>query len=161
MKTLITTLLIFASAVMFSQTKVSVLQDLRLATIGDDKGNNAFTPNFTLRVNQRINGDRNFDFLAYAEYEHADLAGGSFNSAAVGFGLNFFTLVKNVEFQSMYGIGRIFRHGEVYNYWDLTGQIGYKLNDKFTILAEMQRTARTDISKYVYNGSIGLRYKLF
>ena len=160
------TILILALSLSLSvtaQTRISLTQDARLAFVGDDKGNNAFTPNLTFRASQFINGTKDFNFLAYADYEHADLQGGSYNRAGIGFGLNFHKIIKNVEFQVMYGIGKIFRHQKTFDTWDLVGNISYKITPKLSLLIELQQTKRNDIYRqpFVYSGKVGFRVEFF
>lgn len=157
MKTLIIILLfpLWATA----QFSLSAAQDVRLATIGDDKGNNPFTANLTSRLAYKIQG-KPFNATFYFEHEYADLSGGDYNRYNFGTGVNFDRWVKNFEFQLSLGIGYINRNGENYAAYTIPGQVIYKLNKNLGLLIEAEATKRNDLKKqpFILSGKAGLVY---
>ena len=79
---------------------VNLAQDAKLATFGDDKGNNPFTTNIILRTDLQNNqGDYGY-LLGGLEWEHADLKGGAYNRYSINFGYTFnrFRVFNNNKF---------------------------------------------------------------
>lgn len=161
MKTLILLFALFIAVTTTAQTRISLSQDVKLALAGDHLGNNPYTPNLTFRFSQFIAKDEYFKFLAYAEYEWAELSV-DYNRIGTGFGINLHNLIKNIELQAMYGINRIIRNNEYFASWDLTGQISYNLSPTVGIFAELQQTKRNDLKKqpFRYSGKLGIRLNL-
>jgi len=152
-------LLLYCSAV--GQTKLSITQDPRLAFVGDDKGNTAFTTNITARLTQDLWGEGWVLPLAYVEYEYADLRD-PFNKIGLGFGLRVDYLIKDVEFTVLYGVNKTYRSYGTFANWDLVGNVGYKIASGLEVIAELQQTKRNDIKKqpFIYSGKLGLRFTL-
>ena len=98
MKTLIIFLLMAATAT--SQTRISLTQDVRLASIGDDKGNDPLTANFTIRGTQFIDKGRFISPIFALDYEYADLAETAYNRFGFGVGFNLqdqFRVISQIE----------------------------------------------------------------
>ena len=172
MKKLLILLLITTSV--FGQTDISLSQDAKLAFLGDDKGNEAFTTNVNFRLSQRItNSNRYIKPIFYAEYEYADLQE-TFHRIGAGMGLDIRNVgLNNLDLRILYGINRIYRgsgitHGtnEYFSGWDLTGQISYRLTNTIAIFTELQQTKRPDINlvakaaPFIYSGKIGIRINI-
>jgi hypothetical protein len=80
---------------------LNLAQDLKLATVGDDKGNDAFTPNFIVRVDLQDNQATYGYMVGGVEYEHAALKGGAYNRYSLNFGYTFnrFRVFNNNKFE--------------------------------------------------------------
>ena len=80
---------------------LNLAQDLKLATVGDDKGNDAFTPNFIVRVDLQDNQATYGYMVGGVEYEHAALKGGAYNRYSINFGYTFnqFKVLNNNKFE--------------------------------------------------------------
>ena len=95
-------LLLLIPMLVFSQSSVTtgVMQDARLALVGDNNGNEAYTADLVFRVlfegNQREFGH----WDGGLEYEHADLKGGAYNRFSLNFGYTFnqFVIFNNDKF---------------------------------------------------------------
>jgi len=102
MKNLILLLLLLPLTILGqSNIGINVAQDLKLATIGDDKGNDAFTPNFIVRVDLQDNQATYGYMVGGVEYEHAALKGGAYNRYSINFGYTFnqFKVLNNNKFE--------------------------------------------------------------
>jgi len=102
MKNLILLLLLLPLTILGqSNIGINVAQDLKLATIGDDKGNDAFTPNFIVRVDLQDNQATYGYMVGGVEYEHATLKGGAYNRYSINFGYTFnqFKVLNNNKFE--------------------------------------------------------------
>lgn len=163
MKTKLLTLTALLIAFTLSgQTRFGVNQDVRLALQGDDKGNEAFTTNLTLRLSTALGKTDYLQTFAYGEYETADLVGGLYQRAGIGLGVSFNNWIKNFELNAMYGGGFIFREGESFANWDLTGQLVYNISPKIALTTEIQQTKRNDLNNqpFRYSGKFGIRITL-
>lgn len=161
MKKILTLTALMFSLSLFSQTRISLTQDARLAVIGDNKGNDAFTPNLTFRLSQAfVKGDYFNPFFAF-DYEYANLAGGLYERAGFGIGINI-PIGQKIELQSHLSSGFIFRHGKKYSNYEIVGNFAYKIKEKLSIILEAQRTYRSDLSPDIirYSGKIGLRLEI-
>ena len=87
MKSLLKTLLLILAFNTHAQERVSisVLQDARLAVLGDNIGNDAFTPDFIVRLG--MEGIGRFKYVSLrTEWEYANLAGGYYNRGSIFIG---------------------------------------------------------------------------
>ena len=136
-----------------------VVQDAKLAFVGDDKGNEAFTPNLIIRMS--LDGyDKPTGFSsAIAEYEYADLEGGLYHRWSLGYGhnvnINCFTITGSAQF------GFIARQGATMT-GVFTGDLAYYITDHWAIVGSTQGTIRTDLkgSPFRFSNFFGVRYKI-
>lgn len=146
-----------------AQEKVSiaVLQDVRLATLGDDKGNDSFTLNLIARIKMQGNQSKIGYLIIYPEWEYANLKQ-VYNrySANVGYTLNKLP-ISNLEASLIGGIGMIARESESSSSFNVTGELAYKLNAWFKILLNAQIVQRSDIDKWLCSGFAGLEITVF
>ena len=111
MKTLSYILLLFPLISLGQGVSLNLSQDARLALVGDERGNEAFTTNVNLGFELRGLQKGNSYFLMRPEIEYADLKGGELYRMTANFGYTFNKWVKNVDFTATIGGGMISRHG--------------------------------------------------
>jgi hypothetical protein len=159
MKTLIYILLFFPLISLSQGISLNVSQDARLALIGDERGNEAFTTNVNVAVEFRGWQKGNSYFLMRPELEYADLKGGELYRMTANFGYTFNKWVKNVDFTATVGGGMLSRHGlgglhtqaNLQTTWYFTKGIGLFLDSEFV--------QRRDLPKKFlgYSGKIGIK----
>lgn len=131
---------------------LNIAQDLSLAILDDNHLNEAFTLDATIR------GEFQFDQQTiFAEYEHADLGGGSYNRYIIGLGYIF--EIYRFELQPMFGVGFIDRFQKTTNTFTVSGQLVYKLTDWFGVFGELEFTKRSDLklNPLRENGKLGIK----
>ena len=138
---------------------LNVSQDARLALIGDERGNGAFTTNVNLAAEFRGWQKGNSYFLMRPEIEYADLLGGELYRMTANFGYTFNKWIKNVDFTATVGGGMLSRHGlgglhtqaNLQTTWYFTKGIGLFLDSEFV--------QRVDLpNKFIgYSGKIGIK----
>jgi len=150
---------------------IKVQQDARLALIGDDKGNDAFTlnPMITFGLEGYTFGDAfKTNLIILAEYEYADLAGGEYHRWSVGAGLKMSPFIyardvwifrpSKISFTPSLQFGFIDRNGVT-----MTGlgtiDVSYELFDGFEAVYSAQWTIRTELkgSPIRYSGMFGVK----
>ena len=100
MKNLLLLLTLALNTYAQERVSVSVLQDARLAVLGDDIGNDAFTPDFIVRLD--MEGIGRFKYVSLrTEWEYANLAGGYYNRGSILVGYNW--IVKKFVLSSHLG----------------------------------------------------------
>ena len=159
MKTLSYILLLFPLISLGQGVSLNLSQDARLALVGDERGNEAFTTNVNLGFELRGLQKGNSYFLMRPEIEYADLKGGELYRMTANFGYTFNKWVKNVDFTATIGGGMISRHGlgglhtqaNLQSTWYFTKGIGLFLDSEFV--------QRRDLpNKFIgYSGKIGLK----
>jgi len=145
----------------YSQEKLSVnlLQDVKLATIGDAKrGYKAFTVNFLARIKMQGNHQKLGYMIIYPEYEFADLKT-KYQRYSANLGYVFNTLFNDFELESSFSYGFINHNGTTNSlgFWFGTN---YVINKALKINAGYQIVDRTDINKIRYSGFVGLEIKI-
>jgi len=144
------------------RVSLSILQDVKLATIGDKERNyDAFTLDMLVRLKMQGNQQKYGYLTIYPEFEYADLKQSYIRySANVGYTFNKL-IVNNFDVALIGGIGMINREGESSSSLSLTGEIGYSLNDWLKLVIDAQLVQRSDIEKYVTSGFLGIEIKIF
>jgi hypothetical protein len=153
-------LLFFIPLISLSQgISMNLSQDARLAIVGDDRGNEAFTTNVNLAAEFRGWQKGSSYFLMRPELEYADLKGGELYRMTANFGYTFNKWVKNVDFTATVGGGMLSRHGlgglhtqaNLQTTWYFTKRIGLFLDSEFV--------QRRDLpNKFIgYSGKIGIK----
>lgn len=144
------------------QVGIAILQDVRLATIGDQEhGYNAFTLDIIARVKMQGNQQKYGYLIVYPEFEYADLKQSYLRySANVGYTLNKLFL-DDFEASLAGGFGFINRDGEGSSSLSLTGEIAYKLSNRIKIVMDGQMVQRSDIQKNKFSGFLGVEIKVF
>jgi hypothetical protein len=138
---------------------LNISQDARLAFVGDERGNGAFTPNVNVGAELRGLQKGNSYFLMRPEFEYADLQGGELYRMTANFGYTFNKWVKNVDFTATVGGGMLSRHelsglhtqANLQTTWYFTKGVGLFLDSEFV--------QRRDLpNKFIgYSGKIGIK----
>ena len=159
MKTLIYIFLLFPLLSFAQGISLNVSQDARLALVGDERGNEAFTTNVNVGAEFRGWQKGNSYFLMRPEIEYADLQGGELYRMTANFGYTFNKWFKNVDFTatvgggmlSRYELGGLHTQANLQTTWYFTKGIGLFLDSEFV--------QRIDLpNKFVgYSGKIGIK----
>ena len=138
---------------------LNVSQDARLALVGDERGNGAFTTNVNVAAEFRGWQKGNSYFLMRPEIEYADLKGGELYRMTANFGYTFNKWIKDVDFTvtlgggmlSRYELGGLHTQANLQTTWYFTKGIGLFLDSEFV--------QRIDLpNKFVgYSGKIGIK----
>ena len=162
MKTIIYIFLLIPFISLSQGISVNVSQDARLALVGDERGNKAFTTNVNVAAEFRGWQKGNSYFLMRPELEYADLKGGELYRMTANFGYTFNKWVKNVDFTATIGGGMLSRHelaglhtqANLQTTWYFTKGIGLFLDSEFV--------QRIDLpNKFlVYSGKLGIKIML-
>lgn len=134
MKKLILIVLLIPSFIIAQENiEIGIYQDFKLAFIGDDKGNDPFTPAFIFRFNMQ-GKQQSFGYMVIGfEIDYAELQGGTFNRYSVNVG---YTLNKlyfdNWEANASINYGMIDRWNIIFKGFAYSGTLSYKI-PKFTI----------------------------
>ena len=156
----LTYLLFFIPLISLSQgISINVSQDARLALVGDERGNEAFTTNVNVAAEFRGWQKGNSYFLMRPEIEYADLKGGELYRMTANFGYTFNKWVKNVDFTatvgggmlSRYELGGLHTQANLQTTWYFAKGIGLFLDSEFV--------QRVDLPKKFlgYSGKIGIK----
>jgi len=160
MRKKLTYLLFFIPLISLSQgISLNVSQDARLALVGDERGNKAFTTNVNVGAEFRGLQKGSSYFLMRPELEYADLKGGELYRMTANFGYTFNKWIKDVDFTVTLGGGMLSRHklGGLHTQanlqltWYFTKGVGLFLDSEFV--------QRIDLpNKFVgYSGKIGIK----
>jgi len=138
---------------------LNISQDARLALVGDERGNEAFTTNVNVAAEFRGWQKGNSYFLMRPEIEYADLKGGELYRMTANFGYTFNKWVKDVDFTATVGGGMLSRHelgglhtqANLQSTWYFTKGVGLFLDSEFV--------QRIDLpNKFlVYSGKVGIK----
>jgi hypothetical protein len=103
MKKITIILLLFSTFLMAqSEVALNLSQDARLALFGDDKGNEALTPNIIARIDLQDNQRALGYYVVGIEYEYADLSESLYQrySLNLGYTFNQFSLLGNDKLEA-------------------------------------------------------------
>ena len=119
---------------------IGLYQDIKLATVGDDKGNNPFTLDAKLDIGLHGFQLKNYYFSIHTQFEYADLKGGDFGSVMVipNWTMNNLVL-DDLEISGGVLIGLIHRWGQAYATYGLNSDISYMIapNIKLSLLGQL------------------------
>jgi hypothetical protein len=160
MRKKLTYLLFFIPLISLSQgISMNLSQDARLAIVGDDRGNEAFTTNVNVAAEFRGWQKGSSYFLMRPEIEYADLKGGELYRMTANFGYTFNKWIKDVDFTATVGGGMLSRHklgglhtqANLQTTWYFTKGVGLFLDSEFV--------QRRDLpNKFIgYSGKIGIK----
>jgi len=159
MKTLIYIFLLLPLISLSQGISLNVSQDARLALVGDERGNKAFTTNVNVGAEFRGLQKGSSYFLMRPELEYADLKGGELYRMTANFGYTFNKWIKDVDFTvtlgggmlSRYELGGLHTQANLQTTWYFTKGIGLFLDSEFV--------QRIDLpNKFVgYSGKIGIK----
>ena len=145
----------------FSQEGISfsVYQDAKLASVGDNRGNEAFTLNIRIKNEWQGKQLKNSYFFVAPEFEFAQLQEDYYRySANVGQRFNQFS--KLIEMSYSIGYGLIFRQNISSKSFGADTEISININNKISLLLNTQLIHRTDWNVIRLSGFIGVNYKL-
>ena len=159
MKTIIYILFLIPFISLSQGISLNISQDARLALVGDERGNKAFTTNVNVGAEFRGLQKGSSYFLMRPELEYADLKGGELYRMTANFGYTFNKWIKDVDFTVTLGGGMLSRHklGGLHTQanlqltWYFTKGVGLFLDSEFV--------QRIDLpNKFVgYSGKIGIK----
>ena len=159
MKTLIYIFLLLPFISLSQGISLNVSQDARLALVGDERGNKAFTTNVNVGAEFRGWQKGSSYFLMRSEIEYADLKGGELYRMTANFGYTFNKWIKDVDFTatvgggmlSRYELGGLHTQANLQTTWYFTKGVGLFLDSEFV--------QRIDLpNKFVgYSGKIGIK----
>ena len=174
-KLLILLILLFTQVTSTSQETISlsVYQDARLMTLGDQKANKPGTMNLLMNVKIQTK-QKSYGYLVIVpEYEQADLQD-TYKRLSLGVGYTFNRLyspnmnfLRDFEVTTTISYGVINRFSNTEGSWSCNGEISYKLNDWLKVGAVHQLTERTDLlfryqdRKIRYSFFFGLEFSPF
>ena len=137
----------------------SLLQDVKLATIGDTKrGYKAFTINLLARIKMQGNQQKLGYMIIYPEYEYAELQS-TYHRYSANVGYSFNNIINNLEFETAVSYGFINHNGTTRSVGAWFGT-NYIISKALKINAGYQIVERTDIDKIRYSGFVGLEIKI-
>ena len=153
MKKLILIVLLIPSFIIAQENiEIGVYQDFKLAFIGDDKGNDPFTPAFIFRFNMQ-GKQQSFGYMVVGfEIDYAELQGGTFKRYSVNVG---YTLNKlyfdNLEANASVNYGMIDRWNIIFKGFAYSGTLSYKI--KAFKLSAISRFMHRKDKEYKYKNS--------
>jgi len=145
----------------FSQEGISfsVYQDAKLASVGDNRGNEAFTLNIRIKNEWQGKQLKNSYFFVAPEFEYAQLQEDYYRySANVGFRLNKFS--KLIEASASIGYGLIVRKNISAKSLGADFETQININKSFAFLLNLQVIERSDWNVVRTSGFLGIKYNL-
>ena len=141
-----------------SQLSINIYQDARLATFGDNKGNEAFTSNFRIR-NEWQAGQLNHSYWFVApEFEYADLQL-AYKRYSVNVGQRFNKFSKLFQASYSLGYGITDRSHAKYTSFNADAELSVVISSNIHLLLSSQLTQRKELQQFVmYSGFIGVKY---
>lgn len=166
MKSLLRILLLTLALNLHAQERLafSVLQDARLAVLGDERGNDAFTTDMVFRLHMDGYDNRRGYFSTILEYEYAELSGAYFKRLSFAVQQNKY--VKDFTLSASLNYGILIRSTKDYSYNVITGGLNldatYNLSDRVGIVLSNQLMHRKDLEVAIvrYSFMAGLKFKL-
>ena len=163
MKKIIIIIIFAISFNSYSQNRVglNIFQDIKLATIGDHRGNRVPTMDaiFGIIVEGSQNG---IGYHTYAlRYEQANLYY-TLKRYSIGTGYSVNKLVERLNISIMidYGLLDRYRNGSIDNYsnWSTIGEVSYSLNSNISLSLASRLMKRSDLKVQVirYSSFVGI-----
>lgn len=158
-------MMLIVSAVQAQEIRLAVWQDARLAIVGDNKGNDAFTVNTLIKL--KLQGDQQkIGYMVVAPFwEYADLQV-NYNRFGVDLGYTFNQFIWDIEVTPTINYGIIDRAGRGYGVFgaDLEASIPIAEGLRVSILGQL--VDRADLAVYndrkiVASGFIGIQHRIF
>lgn len=143
----------------YSQSKFSlgITQDVKLALVTDDYGNDPFTLDAVAKFSYYLGNDLNYnDVVIYIQHERAELAGGLYLRTAAGAGYSF--NLKYVKLITSLNWGRIYRFDEAYDSMEAQVEVEYPFTRNLSALMLYNYTNRSDIGLWRSNLGLGIKY---
>ena len=137
---------------------INISQDVRLALVGDDRGNQPFTPNLSFRSEWQGKQQKLGYMIVSPEFEYADLQGGIYRRYSANIGYTFNTWVKNIDFTSTLGYGLIDYNGGFTSFGSNL-QISLKIVNGLKLFIDTEIIDRKDLTIYS-NKTLGERIRI-
>ncbi|RCS26358.1 hypothetical protein DUT90_11360 [Polaribacter sp. WD7] len=168
MKKLLFIITILSALTFNAQNKVeiSIQQDLRLLTVGDEKGNDPITFNVLSRLEVPVFNLKKNHIPAYLSVEYADLKGRNFQRYALGTGYVVNKLCGKFGGGAYLDFGKIYRESEGFYSFSLSGELTYKISERVKLICSHQLTQRNDLKtlynsqEFVISGFVGVKFGL-
>jgi hypothetical protein len=155
MKTLLLMLFVTIAS---AQIEISIHQDIKLATLGDNHGNNAFTSDVKISLSMHGKQFKYYYFEVRPEFEYAELSGGKYVSWLVNAGWTYNKLViDNLNIGGYFTTGIIHRWDVGYFTYGITGDLSYGKTIKVSLLGQLIK--RPDLKDKW--GTTGLKPSLY
>lgn len=142
----------------YSQERVrlAVLQDVKLATVGDkDHNYDAFTADVLIRLKMAGNQQKYGYLTIFPQFEYAGLETPYTRySANVGYTLNQFRFVELMPYIG-YGISN---HDGSYKSISFCGELAIPIG-RFNIVIDGEYLKRKELDKWLFSGYAGVEYK--
>lgn len=134
---------------LFAQENVTIniSQDARLALVGDNRGNEPFTPNLSFRSEWQGKQQKWGYMVVAPEFEYADLQGGIYRRYSANVGYTFNKWVKNIDFTSTLGYGLIDYNGGFRSFGS-NFQISFTIFNGFKFFIDTEIVDRKDLTIY-------------
>ena len=145
---------------------IGIFQDAKLATIGDDIGNNAFTLDAKISIALQGQQFKNYFFSVNIEYEYAKIKGGDYSSVLITPNWTFNKIINKLEFSGGPLVGILYRWNESYGTYGTSFKFSYKITSRLKISILGQSIYRADLrwrwntKGLSYNGYFGIEYKI-
>ena len=138
---------------------LNISQDARLALVGDERGNEAFTTNVNVAAEFRGWQKGNSYFLMRPEFEYADLKGGELYRMTANFGYTFNKWIKDVDFTATVGGGMLSRHELAGLHTQANLQLTWYFTKGVGLFLDSEFVQRIDLPKKFlgYSGKIGIK----
>jgi hypothetical protein len=148
-----------------NRIELSLQQDLRLLTVGDGKGNHPVTLNLISKLEVPFYNFSTSHFSAYTSIEYADLREDNYQRYALGVAYIIDKLSGRFGAGAYVDFGRIYRESDGFYSYSVSGELSYKLSDRFKLICTQQLTHRRDLKvrydtrEYVISGFFGIKYR--
>ncbi|TXD45816.1 hypothetical protein [Polaribacter sp. IC073] len=150
-----------------NNVEISIQQDARLFLVGDQKGNDPLTINFLSKIEVPVYSLKKSYFSTYISVEYADLVGKNFKRYALGAGYVVKSIYRKIGAGAYVDFGKIYRDKEGFSSISLSGELNYKINNRWKLICTQQLTHRKDLkvlynskNEYIISGFIGFKYSL-
>lgn len=173
MKNILISLVVLFTLTTTAQNAITanVTQDAKLAFFGDDKGNEAFTPDVAISSEWQGKQFNSYYFLIRPEFEIAELQGGTYRRYSANLGWTFNQWVEGVNFTASIGYG-ILEYNGGYSSFGSNLQTSIELTKDIEFVLDLETVERKDLLQYSstnevlgtafrVSGKFGLKIKIF
>ena len=149
--------LLLATTALTAQT-FTLTQDAKLAFLSDDYGNEAFTPNLTVKAQVHDFKNALGELTIGLKAEWADLSSGNYLRYGVEAGHS--VDLEPFKVTPLVGYGILTRDGFTFQSFELGGETSVRLTDHFWIVGLHTYTQRPEWQIWRYSFHLGIQYKL-
>lgn len=164
MKTKLIIMLLLSTMATLAQEAIGfqVTADNRLMVLGDDHGNDPFTPDLSFKVVMQ-GKDTNTGYLIVSpKYEYARLSGGDYSRFGAELGYAFHTYILKIDIAPSIGYGYMFRFGSRSVSWEFSTEIKIPITKNLSVISLVNVNQRHDLkdAPWRYNVGTGLRFDI-